>query len=96
MRKLTIISLAFNAAILAGCAATTDPAADFMAHMDSRPPDKQLPNWAWTKALMMREPPSVGGMAPDFTLKTRGSNTTTSLSQFRNEKPVVLIFGSWT
>jgi hypothetical protein len=35
-------------------------------------------------------------MPPDFTLKTHEGKQTVSLGQFRHQKPVVLIFGSFT
>jgi len=95
MRMTMTITCVAAIALLTGCA-TSDPNADFIAEMDSLPQEKQLPNWATTKALMMRNPPKVGDMAPDFSLKARDGDTTTKLSQFRNDRPVVLIFGSWT
>jgi len=40
--------------------------------------------------------PKVGDMAPDFTLSgVNGANPVT-LSDFRDKKPVALIFGSFT
>jgi len=40
--------------------------------------------------------PKAGDMAPDFTLyDSRGSESIT-LSDFRGEKPVALVFGSFT
>ena len=38
----------------------------------------------------------VGEAAPDFTLKTVDSSAQVSLSSFRDHKPVVLVFGSYT
>lgn len=38
----------------------------------------------------------VGDSAPDFTLKTLDGSAQVQLSSFRNSKPVVLIFGSYT
>jgi hypothetical protein len=40
--------------------------------------------------------PKVGDLAPDFSLKSLDGESTTELSAFRNNKPVVLIFGSYT
>jgi len=40
--------------------------------------------------------PAVGTMAPDFTLEPRDGTEAVSLSSFRGEKPVALIFGSYT
>jgi hypothetical protein len=38
----------------------------------------------------------VGEMAPDFALETTNHSGTVQLSSFRGEKPVVLVFGSYT
>ncbi len=40
--------------------------------------------------------PRVGNLAPDFTLTDSRGEETITLSQFRGQKPVVLIFGSFT
>ncbi len=40
--------------------------------------------------------PKAGDMAPDFALPEVGSNRIWRLSDFRGQKPVVLIFGSYT
>jgi peroxiredoxin len=45
---------------------------------------------------MMRVPPPVGVLAPDFAAATREGGETIRLSTYRGERPVVLIFGSWT
>jgi len=37
-----------------------------------------------------------GDMAPDFALKTTDRSSEVRLSSFRQQKPVVLIFGSHT
>lgn len=42
------------------------------------------------------EGPRVGELAPDFTLKTQVGKEEVTLSTFRGQKPVVLIFGSFT
>ena len=38
----------------------------------------------------------VGEMAPLFTLKSLDGSTETDLASFREKKPVVLLFGSYT
>lgn len=38
----------------------------------------------------------VGEMAPDFSLSTADKKSRVQLSSFRGQKPVVLIFGSYT
>ncbi len=42
------------------------------------------------------EGPAIGERAPDFTLKTQDGKQEIRLSDFRGQKPVVLIFGSFT
>jgi len=42
------------------------------------------------------EGPAIGDDAPDFTLKTQDGKRQIRLSQFRGQKPVVLVFGSFT
>ena len=39
---------------------------------------------------------NVGEMAPDFSLETLDHQSTVTLSSFRAQKPVVLVFGSYT
>jgi len=41
-------------------------------------------------------PPAVGEVAPDFTLKSLDGKTTHTLSSYKGKKPVALIFGSYT
>jgi hypothetical protein len=41
-------------------------------------------------------PLQVGDMAPDFELATADRDATVRLSSFRGQRPVVLIFGSYT
>jgi peroxiredoxin len=54
------------------------------------------------KKLMKRQKgldqfaPKVGDMAPDFTLQDLTGTETITLSEFRGQKPVALIFGSYT
>jgi hypothetical protein len=58
--------------------------------------------WIFVKGLLnselgsFREGPKLGERAPDFTLKTQDGRQEIRLSQFRGQKPVVLIFGSFT
>ena len=40
--------------------------------------------------------PRVGELAPDFALRTPDGKRAIKLSSFRHEKPVVLVFGSFT
>ena len=40
--------------------------------------------------------PTAGDMAPDFTLYDIDGKDSITLSEFRGEKPVALVFGSFT
>jgi peroxiredoxin len=43
-----------------------------------------------------RKAPRAGDMAPDFTLSDVTGNESVRLSDFRGQKPVALVFGSYT
>lgn len=53
-------------------------------------PFKQL--WFVARAGRLR----VGELAPDFSLSTADRNSSISLASLRGQRPVVLIFGSYT
>ena len=40
--------------------------------------------------------PRIGDIAPVFTLQSPDGESETDISQFQGEKPVILIFGSYT
>lgn len=40
--------------------------------------------------------PLIGELPPDFTLKCLGTETSVTLSSFRGQRPVALVFGSYT
>lgn len=48
----------------------------------------------WTRARAGHL--NVGDTAPDFTLATLDKSSHVSLASLRNDKPVVLVFGSYT
>lgn len=48
--------------------------------------------WFWARAGTL----AAGDPAPDFTLPTHDHKGTVTLSSFRGQKPVVLVFGSYT
>jgi hypothetical protein len=48
----------------------------------------------WTRARAGQL--SVGDSAPDFTLTTLDKSSHVNLASLRNDKPVVLVFGSYT
>lgn len=74
----------------------SDPAGKFIEQMDKAPPEKRLPNWEQTRKLMARVAPKPGDVAPDFSLHTLDMKATIKLSQHKDDRPVVLIFGSFT
>ncbi|NUQ45435.1 MAG: hypothetical protein HUU22_05330 [Phycisphaerae bacterium] len=73
-----------------------DPMQEFIARTDRQPPEGQPANWPEVKRLMARRAPTVGETAPDFTLTTRDGRTTITRSKFHPDRPLVLIFGSFT
>jgi peroxiredoxin len=48
--------------------------------------------WLWARKGEL----SAGDFAPDFTLRRQGGNGRVRLSEFRGQRPVVLVFGSYT
>jgi len=48
--------------------------------------------WLWARQGTLR----VGDRAPDFTLSTHDHKEHVTLSSFRGQRPVVLVFGSYT
>jgi hypothetical protein len=48
--------------------------------------------WTWARSGHLQE----GDQAPDFTLATYDHSSTVTLSSHRGERPVVLVFGSYT
>lgn len=101
MRTLGKIALAllilYLAAIAGLLAAMRQPPATFggiMAKMP-RPAFLVLPFqslWMFSRAGRLR----VGDAAPDFSLQTLDRSSAVRLSGFRGQKPVMLIFGSYT
>jgi len=78
------------------CFSSTDPATRFMEEMDRRPPSERLPHWEKTKERMSRRAPAVGETAPDFTLKSLDGQQSITRSTFHKDRPLVLVFGSFT
>jgi peroxiredoxin len=48
--------------------------------------------WLWARAGTLKP----GDPAPDFTLPTLDHKSQVTLSSFHGQKPVVLVFGSYT
>jgi hypothetical protein len=64
-------------------------------YIDSLNPERRM---AMMQFIAQREihAPAIGTEAPDFELPRLGSDERVRLSSFRNDKPVALIFGSFT
>ena len=82
--------------LLFGAMQESDPAKKFIEQMDKAPAKERVPNWEQTKTLMARTAPKVGDDAPDFSLPTLDGKQAFKLSQHKGDRPVVLIFGSFT
>lgn len=95
MMKTLIFALTMSA-ILVSEPPVDDPPKKFIDQMDKAPPEKRVPNWEQTKTLMARIAPNVGETAPDFSLAILESDSVVRLSQHRDDRPVVLVFGSFT
>jgi hypothetical protein len=73
-----------------------DPAARMIERMDRAPADRRPPNWERVRTLISRPAPAVGDVAPDFTLPTLSGHETVTCSAFQGDRPLVLVFGSFT
>lgn len=82
-------------AVLCGCS-TVDPAPRMIRAVERMPPEKRPPNWEKTKERMSRRAPTVGEVAPDFSLSARDGSTVITRSIHQADRPLVLIFGSFT
>ncbi|MGB0716919.1 MAG: hypothetical protein ACPGXK_13635 [Phycisphaerae bacterium] len=80
---------------LSGCQ-TQDPAEGFVQYMNSLPEEERLPEWDKTYQLMSRPAPQAGDIAPDFTLDTYDGSRAVTRSRIQGDRPMVLIFGSYT
>lgn len=76
--------------------ADEDPAQAFIRMADLMPADKRPPNWDEVKRRMARRAPRVGDPAPDFTLKSLDGKQTVTRTKYHPDRPLVLVFGSFT
>jgi hypothetical protein len=97
IRKLVWVVLVLYAALLLGLLEVMRQPVVFGKVMSKAPeqlmrviPFKRL--WFIARAGRLQ----VGDPAPDFNLPTADKKTQVELSSFRRQKPVVLIFGSYT
>jgi len=96
-RSLSFLSglLLLLLVLTAGCR-SVDPAAKFIARVDNSPPDRRPKGWENIKLLMSRTAPAPGEIAPDFTLPVLEGTNEINRVAHQGDRPLVLIFASFT
>ncbi len=61
-----------------------------------RQPPRERPNGAARRDVRSTGLLKMGDVAPDFTLTYKGSDQMFTLSSYKSDKPVALVFGSYT
>ncbi len=97
LKVVLVLALAYAAAVAGLAIAMRQRVDTFGAIMAKLPPVAYIvlpfqPLWMSARAGSLQ----VGQEAPDFSLKTADRGSVVRLSSFRGQKPVVLIFGSYT
>lgn len=98
-RRLLVLAVALLCAplllllLLLGC---LDPMDAFIIRTDLQPEAERPPNWPQTKKLMRRPAPRAGDRAADFTLATVDGRHEITRSVLQGDRPLVLVFGSFT
>ena len=82
-------------ALTVGCR-SVDPAAKFITRVDNSPPDRRPKGWENIKVLMSRTAPGPGQIAPDFTLPVLEGTNEINRVAHQGDRPLVLIFASFT
>ncbi len=96
MRSIFVMAAALTTAFAAAGCQPADPVVGFIERQDSLPLDQRVPDWERTRRLMLRRAPAVGEAAPDFTLAAIDGSGDIRRSAFHENRPLVLIFGSFT
>jgi hypothetical protein len=92
---LAAVYVLFGGVVLAAMLQPPVRFGQFMRHMPMVLVWGALPAermWLWARNGSLR----LGDPAPDFTLPTYDHQSRITLSSFRGQKPVVLVFGSYT
>ena len=92
---LTICYVAFFGVVLSAMLAPPERFGQFMKRMPAPLVWGALPAprmWRWARAGHLAE----GDPAPDFTLRRQGHSERVTLSSYHGQRPVVLVFGSYT
>jgi hypothetical protein len=98
VRKLVILLVVVYLILFAGLLAAMFQPPEVFGRIMSRTPDiafllfpfKRM--WLFARSGRLK----VGDPAPDFDLKTVDKQSHVQLASFRGQKPVVLVFGSYT
>jgi hypothetical protein len=92
---LAAVYVAFFGAVLAAMLQPPERFGAFMRHVPEAAVWRGLPAshmWLWARRGALAE----GDFAPDFTLSTVDHSRRVTLSSFTDQRPVVLVFGSYT
>jgi hypothetical protein len=92
---LAAVYIALGGVVLSAMSSTPERFGQFMKRMPAALVWGALPArhmWLWARKGEL----SAGDFAPDFTLRRQGGNGRVRLSEFRGQRPVVLVFGSYT
>lgn len=92
---LAAVYIAFGAVVLSAMLSTPERFGQFMKHVPGALVWGALPAqrmWLWARSGEL----AAGDLAPDFILRRQGKSGRVRLSEFRGQRPVVLIFGSYT
>ena len=92
---LVVVYIVLATVVLSAMLAPPERFGQFMKRMPAAVVWGALPAqrmWLWAR----RGDLSVGDPAPDFTLRRQGQSGRVTLSSYRAQRPVVLVFGSYT
>ena len=92
---VAVLYVAFFGVVLTAMLQTPERFGGFMRHVPEPAVWRGLPAarmWLWARSGALAE----GDAAPDFTLATVDHSRRVTLSSFKDDRPVVLVFGSYT
>lgn len=92
---LAAVYIAFGIVVLFAMLSPPERFGQFMKHVPGVLVWGALPAprmWLWARSGQL----TSGDFAPDFSLRRQGQSGRVTLSAFRGQRPVVLVFGSYT
>jgi hypothetical protein len=92
-RNFLRLTIALGALVAVPAKSQTDPGRSSRRRSEPRSDESQLES---DRNRGAPRAPAVGEAAPDFTLKTPDGKQTITRSKFQADRPLVLIFGSFT